>query len=162
MTETDPVELQRQARALRDRHRTLLLATADGEGHPEISYAPYLLDEEECFCIYLSELAAHTRNLLARPRAGVLFIQPEEEARNPFARERLVLHCRAEELAGEERETLLDRMERAFGETVSLLRSLPDFHLFRLRVETGSYVQGFGRAWSLEGNRLEILELRHG
>ncbi len=162
MEKSDPEKLQRQARALRDRHRTLLLATADAEGRPEISYAPYLLDDDQAFCVYLSELAPHTRNLLARPEAGVLFIQPEEEARNPFARERLVLRCRAEEVTGPAREPLLERMEARFGETLALLRSLPDFHLFRLRVEEGSYVRGFGQAWRLVGNALEIRELRRG
>ncbi len=157
----DAAQLRAEARALRDRHRTLLLATTGPEG-PEIGYAPCVLDEEEALCIFVSELAAHTRNLLAGSPAAVLFIEPEAEARNPFARRRLSLRCRAEEVTGETRERLLDRMEAAFGETVALLRGLPDFHLFRLQVESGSYVRGFGQAWKVSGNGLQVTGLRRG
>ena len=158
----DQQQLQQSARALRDRCRSVLLATVSPAGEPEISYAPFILDEDEAICIYVSELAAHTRNLLADPGASVMFIQPEDEARNIFARERLVLRCEAGEVTGDEADGLLARMESAFGETVALLRSLPDFHLFRLQVEEGSYVRGFGQAWQVQGNRLEIGELRKG
>ncbi len=155
-------QLQQVARALRDRCRSVLLATVSPAGEPEISYAPFILDDDEAICIYVSELAAHTRNLLANPRASLMFIQPEAEARNLFARERLVLQCRAGEVRGKEADRLLERMESAFGETVALLRSLPDFHLFRFQVEKGSYVRGFGQAWVVQGNRLVIGELRKG
>ncbi len=153
-------QLQQSARALRDRCKSVLLATVSPEGVPEASYAPYILDDDEAICIYVSELAAHTRHLLANPRASLMFIQPEAEARNLFARERLVLQCRAEEVRGNEADSLLARMESLFGETVTLLRSLPDFHLFRFQVEEGSYVRGFGQAWKVRGNRLDPLQPR--
>ncbi len=156
MVEEDPVELQQRARALRDRHDHLLLATADARGEPQIGTVPYLLDEDDAFCIYVSELAAHTRNLMVRPRTSVLFAQPEAEMRNPFARRRLVLQCRAQRLDGAAAERRLERMEARFGQTLGLLRRLPDFHLFRLEVESGRYVEGFGRAWTVRGNELRI------
>ena len=155
-------QLQQAARAFRDRFDTVLLATASAQGIPEISYAPYLLDEAECICIYVSELAAHTGNLVRQPRASLMFIADEKESRNPFARERLVLHCRAEAVTGEAAAAILQGMEDKFGRTVELLRSLPDFHLFRFHVEEGSYVRGFGQAWALEGNGLAIRELKRG
>ena len=157
-----PRALQRQARALRERFDTVLLATASSDGIPLISYAPFVLDDEEAVCIYVSELAGHTRNLADRPVASLMFIVDESQTLNPFARERLVLQCRAQEVRGKPARPLLERMEARFGSTMELLRTLPDFHLFRFQVENGSYVRGFGQAWSLEGNELKIAELKRG
>jgi len=53
-------------------------------------------------------------------------------------------------------------MEQELGNTVALLRSLPDFHLFRFSVEGGSYVRGFGQAWPVLGNDLAMGKLKGG
>ena len=162
MSDQDASRIQAEARAFRDRFSTLMLATCSPDGRPEASLAPFVLDEQERPCVYLSELAAHTANLLANPRASLLFTGDESEARNPFARERLVLQCRALELRGEKAEKILTEMEKSFGETLALLRALPDFHLFAFEVEEGSYIKGFGQAWGLEGNHLRTSGLRRG
>ena len=70
---------------------TLLLSTASTESVPEISYAPYVQDRAGDFYIYVSELAAHTANLITNRQASILFIHPESESANLFARERAVL-----------------------------------------------------------------------
>ncbi len=160
MNDLDLNQIQAEARAFRDDFSTLMLATCSPDGRPEASLAPFILDAQERPCVYLSELAAHTSNLLANPRASLLFAEDENQARNPFARRRLVLQCRAKELQAGSAVKVLDEMERVFGETVALLRALPDFHLFAFEVEQGSFVKGFGQAWALQGNLLEILGLR--
>jgi len=43
----------------------------------------------------------------------------------------------------------IQALQDKFGEVVSVLRSLSDFHLFALRPENGRYVIGFGRAFSI-------------
>jgi heme iron utilization protein len=43
----------------------------------------------------------------------------------------------------------IQALQDKFGEVVSMLRSLPDFHLFALRPENGRYVIGFGRAFNI-------------
>ncbi len=55
---------------------------------------------------------------------------------------------------------ILDCMEERFGSILGLLRGLRDFHLFAFDIKTGSYVRGFGQAWELRGNTLEIRGLR--
>jgi heme iron utilization protein len=40
-------------------------------------------------------------------------------------------------------------MQGQFGQVVSLLRSLPDFHLFALCPESARYVAGFGQAYTV-------------
>ena len=160
MNNPDPVSLQQEARGFRNRFQSVLVSTADGKGTPDLGSAPFVLDDGERICVFISELAMHTRNLLDDSRACLAFMEAEEDCRNPFARKRLILHCRAERLASGKRERLLDRMEERFGSTLGLLRSLGDFHLFAFDIETGSYVRGFGQAWELSGNSLEIRGLR--
>ena len=131
--------------------QTLLLSTASTNGVPDISYAPFVRDHEGVFYIYVSEMVGHTVNLLNNPQASLLFIQAESEARNLFARERAVLNCSVKEISRDEA-IYADRLlalQDQFGEVVSVLRSLPDFHLFALRPEAGRYVVGFGRAFTI-------------
>lgn len=158
----DPAELQAEAQAFRDRCRTVVLATADADGRPEASVTPYALDEAGHLLVFVSELARHTGNLLANPRASALFAADEADTRNPFARRRLVLGCRAEEIARDSTEgaDALARLRARHGPTLDTLAALPDFHLFRLVVERGSYVRGFGNAWALRGPELAPEGLR--
>jgi len=138
-------------RQLVDARETLLLSTVNADTRPEISYAPYIRDRAGDFVIFVSELAAHTGNLLRRGEAAVMFIESEASSRNPFARQRVILQCRAQEVAREERRypLLLASLEERFGETVALLRSLPDFHLIILSPRSGRYVAGFGKAYQI-------------
>ncbi len=47
----------------RARFSTLVMATVSKDGVPEASYAPYVMDEEGVFFVYLSDLSRHTANL---------------------------------------------------------------------------------------------------
>ena len=134
--------------------QTLLLSTASVAGVPEISFAPFVRDHAGLFYIFVSEMAGHTANLLTNPQASILFIRPESECRNLFARERAVLSCSAKEI-GLDDETFIARLQALqdkFGEVVNVLRSLSDFHLFALRPESGRFVIGFGRAFTINMN----------
>lgn len=138
-------------RQLISARETLLLSTVNAEQQPEISYAPYIRDRAGDFVIYVSELATHTGNLMRRGEAAVMFIQSEAASRNPFARQRVILQCRAGEVSREDSRypVLLECFEERFGETVRLLRSLPDFHLITLSPRSGRYVAGFGKAYEI-------------
>lgn len=155
MSEISGDELAERTRGLREllaSQKTLLLSTVSEANLPEISYAPYGRDEEGVFYIYISELARHTRNLLNKPQASVLFIRPESESPNLFARERAVFQCRTKEIGRDDKlyDIRLDYLQEKFSEVVGLLRTLPDFHLFSLRPESGQYVVGFGQAFTID------------
>lgn len=139
-------------RALVLSQKTLLLSTVTEQGEPECSYAPYVRDQQGVFYIYVSELATHTRNMLQKHRVSVLFIRPEKEVNNLFARERVVFKCKVDEvLSSEERyDKQLLKMKHKFGETVELLCSLPDFHLLALTPLNGKYIAGFGQAYLID------------
>ncbi len=156
--------LQREARSFRAARQTLLLATSAPDGVPDASYAPFILDDAENPCIFISRLARHTQNLLANPRVSVMLIEDESTARNLFGRKRLTFDCNAVEIPrdSEQGNELLDRFEARFGKTIALLRTLGDFHLFRLEVISGGYVRGFGQAWDLADASLNIAQQKRG
>ncbi len=131
--------------------QTLLLSTVSEKGEPSISYAPYVRDQQGLFYIFTSELAGHTRNLLVNKQAAVMFIQPESESRELFARERATNQCSVEEIAAGNSvyEQQLSVLHQQFGEIVTVLKSLSDFHLFALKPQSGQYVVGFGKAFNI-------------
>ncbi|NOT12293.1 MAG: HugZ family protein [Methylococcaceae bacterium] len=146
-----------RARALRNliaSQQTLLLSTASVANVPDLSYAPYVRDQSGCFYILVSELAAHTANLLNNPQASVMIIRPESESGNLFARERAVFNCIAMELQRDHQDynTQLLALQDKFGEIVRLLRSLSDFHIVALYPKSGRYVAGFGLAYTININ----------
>lgn len=131
--------------------QTLLLSTASANGVPDISYAPFVRDHAGVFYIYVSEMSRHTADLQNNPQASILFIRPESESSNLFARERAVLTCSVKEISRDDAiyADQVHALQDKFGEVVSVLRSLSDFHLFALRPEKGRYIVGFGRAFTI-------------
>lgn len=142
-----------------DGFNSLILSTCNSDAVPEASYAPFIRDGNT-FCIFVSELAVHTRNLLNNPQASLLFIEDEDKTRNLFARRRATITVKAEEIhrKSAEAERLLDKMEAVLGNTVQLLRGLGDFHLFVFHPVEASYTEGFGKAYRLTGNSLSQVE----
>ena len=151
MTKTPEQDLTTAYRSLIDSQKTLLLSTASVTKGAEISYAAYVQDQQG-FYIYVSELAKHTANMLINRQASILFIQPETEADNLFARERVMFNCRVQEVRRDEPlyDEKLQSMQNRFGETVSILRSLTDFHLLQLIPVDGQYVAGFGKEYAID------------
>ena len=145
-------ELSQECIALQESKQTLLLSTVNSEGNPEISYAPYYRDAEGEFYLFISELAAHTKNLMLHNQASIMFITDEEQSRNQFARERLIYQCEVSEVSRTDVNypTVLDALEQKFGSIMSMLKTLQDFHLFRLKPCSGTYVVGFGRAYEVD------------
>ena len=142
-------QLNQNCHDLIQSQQTLLLSTVTAQGEPESSYAPYVRDSQGVFYIYVSELAAHTKHMLLKRSASILFIQPEKETKNLFARERVTFDCTVSEIKklDESYNEQLQIMKQQFGETVDLLRSLNDFHLLALTPIKGRYIAGFGKAF---------------
>jgi putative heme iron utilization protein len=151
MSEDDLAQLQRCCDALIEQQQSVLMATLSPTGEADISYAPYLRHAGS-FYIFISQLARHTQNLLAHPQASLLFIEPEAAAKNPFARQRLTFRCSAQLIAKEHADypQRLSQMTEKFGNTVDLLRSLPDFRLIALTPLDGLFVAGFGKAMTVD------------
>ena len=146
--------------ALKQEVSCLHLSTMTSEGKPNSSYAPFVLDAEGNFYIFVSGLASHTQDLLANPLLSILLMRDEQDTRQIFARQRASYQCDVEVVSNNDSEytTILDQLEKRFGNVVELLRSLPDFILFRLKPYKGQFVMGFGKAYTLTGKGLQDLE----
>ncbi len=140
--------------------KSLTMATVNANGEPESSYAPFI-QQDGYFYVFLSELASHTQNLLSskdgEANVSLFWIEPEDQARNIFARTRATVFASAEVIdrASDDGQAVLDAMEEQLGNTMQVLRGLGDFHLFRLTSKHGAYVTGFAKAFRLEGEGLE-------
>lgn len=156
MNDTDSV--RRDYLALRDQVNSVQLATLSREATPEASYAPCVWFDGCCF-VFLSELASHTRNLELNPSISLLLIEAEAAAGNAFARKRISLFGSAQRVArvDDTYKTVIENFYRRFGDVMKLIEPLPDFHLFRIVVQRGRFIRGFGQAYQLAGDRLEQL-----
>ncbi len=157
---SDPLPLARDVVAhFRANLSTVCLSTASADGLPEASVAATLLDNSGAFVIFVSGLAAHTRNLRENPRASVLLAEPESAATNALARRRLGFSCAAEPVARESvaHATLVAAFRAKFGATIAVIAALPDFQFMRLIPLRGRVVIGFGAAF--EVNPLDWAQL---
>jgi heme iron utilization protein len=130
--------------------KTLVIATADKNGAPSVSYAPFVHRTPPLY-VYTSSRSRHTRNMMETAKASVMFIEDEARTRNFFARKRFTCQCSAEPVARETKEwrTAMSLFKRKFGRVFDMIRPLPDFVLFRLLPDGGLYVIGFGQAFEV-------------
>ena len=154
-----PSRLDRLLVDLLRTRRTLALGTLDEAGEPAVSMTPYALDPAgPDLIILVSALAAHTRQLLAHPRASALVCAGENEADSVHALPRATLQLEArrpEPGSAEAQEALARYIARhPAGE---MLASLPDFTVMRLRVDAARQIAGFGAARDVSGARLAEL-----
>ncbi len=156
--EARDTELRALAAALLAEQHTLHLATADGNGAPEASVAPFVM-HGGALHVYLSSLAPHTGNLRQRNEACALLVRDEADSPEPFARPRITLRCRVQEVprGGAAWHAVLDAFEARFGDTAATVRGLADFALFRLQPVEARVVAGFARAGGLDGAALAAL-----
>mgnify|MGYP001049089820 CR=1 FL=1 len=140
--------------------QSVILGTSNPEGTPEASYNPAVMDADRNIYIYVSDLSAHTANILSRKEASVLIIEDEGTCAQVFARKRATFQCEAEEI---ERDSdrwnaitplFLDK----FGKMFEHLMGMGDFHLIALKPSKGRLVVGFGRAFDISGEKMDEIE----
>jgi len=150
---------QQTCAALRTSVMSVQLATLGSDGKPHCGYTPFVFDENDII-IFVSQLSLHTRDLLQCAEVSAMLIEDEQSARQIYARTRLTLQCQAKPVAHDDArfDQLLDKLEARHGATVSLIRGLPDFILFRLVPKSGMFVMGFGKAFHLSGHNLDQFE----
>ncbi|MEZ9241209.1 heme utilization protein HutZ [Vibrio splendidus] len=153
-----------EIKEFRQERRTLQLATVDEEGRPNVSYAPFVQNQEGYF-VLISDIARHARNLKANPQVSLMMIEDEESSKQLYARKRLTLDAQASVV---ERETelwtqVIGQMQERFGEIIDGLSQLQDFSLFNLKAENGLFVKGFGQAYQVSGDDLvDFVHLQEG
>ncbi len=140
--------------------QSLILATVNPDGSPQVSYAPYVMDESYQIYIFVSGLAAHTANLITTGEASVLLITDEAQSPQIFARQRLTYQCGGKPVPRDSPlwQTTTARFEERFGDIVQTLCSLGDFQLLQLSPRSGRFVMGFGAAYNVDPSHLDQLQ----
>lgn len=146
--------------ALRESTTSVQLATLGANHSPEASYAPCVWSEGDCY-LYLSGLSSHCGNLLKNPQISLLLLDDATSTVNPFARVRASLQGSVQVIdrEGSEFASLMRIFHRRFGKVMELIEPLPDFILFQVRVNSGSFIRGFGQAYALTGAGLDQLQV---
>ncbi len=153
---------QNALKTLLTQHESMMLATINEDGSPLASYAPFVVDSDKNFYVFVSLLSHHTKNLLQAKQASIMLIADETDTSQIFARSRLTFMCDAEELARDSDawQAAAEHYDKRFSKMFGLLRNLADFKMFKLVPQDGTLVVGFGQAYTLYGDTLDQLTLR--
>ncbi len=134
---------------------SIVISTISQDGCPDTGVAPFAMLDEH-FVILVSELSAHTKNLMAGRAVSALIMADDNRAANAFARPRLSLQMSATEIPRDDAKfaRLVDALRNRHGETVELLVSLPDFHAFALTPRQIRWISGFAKTYISENGEL--------
>lgn len=153
-----PIAQEREVARLISTLPWIALATAGESGTPSISYVPFA-PVGGTFGIVVSRLAAHTANLLARRPAAILLVDGDSAKPDVYARSRLSVDVSVtpNEPGSTAASAIWSALERRHGETVSTLRSLPDFEAISLEPRSGRLILGFASAHDITDVAIKAL-----
>lgn len=145
-------------RALLQSRRVAALGTIGEDGAPYVSMVPYAIAPRAgCLVIHVSSLAAHTRNLRAKPDVSLLVVQSEVMGESVHALPRVTLAGVAVVLTpnssdwAECKSAYLTRFPEAQPMT-----ELGDFMFVAVRVSGARHVAGFGTARSIDDEAVRL------
>ena len=152
-------EVLNEKEKLINNSKTAILATSDNKGIPNSSYCPIYIDEDSNYYIYISELSKHTINISSNPIISLMIIEDESHSENIFARKRFTIDGECSKINRDTKiwNQKIEKMEAKFGETFSYLKSMKDFHLFKIVPQNGLLVYGFGKAFKITGSKLDCV-----
>lgn len=135
---------------LKQQSKTIMLATVDKDGMPNVSYAPFVINNGE-YQVLISTIARHARNLLEVPKVSLMLIEDESKSREIFARRRLTFEATARVIQREDSEwqSSIEALKNRHGDLVNDLSKMQDFTLFSLKPTAGLFVKGFGKAFDV-------------
>ena len=147
--------VHREYQNLLDKQQSLQMATLDAEGLPEASYAPFVWYDDACY-LFLSLLARHTQNLNVNPSLSLLLIEDQADARNQFARRRIIWQGLAEKIERDSDlfKAVMQAFRDRFGDFIDIIEPLQDFQLFKVTPKSGRFIRGFAQAFQLSGEGL--------
>ena len=143
---------------------SVVLGTVNADNFPHSSYAPFVRDEQKNLYFFLSGLTQHTNNLENNGKVSILFLEPESEAKEIFARKRLTYEATSTLLERDSKDWNLTctLFKERFGNIISQFQSMPDFRIFKAVPSKGRFVFGFGAAYDVTGKNLDQLEQAKG
>jgi heme iron utilization protein len=135
---------------LTERHGALCTLDHRFGGWPFGSLVPFAVTDEREPVLFLSELAEHTKNLRADPRASLLL--GAVHGGDPRAAPRVTLLGRASPATADEQPACREAYLARFPDAPEA--ALPGFVLWILRVERARFIAGFGAMGWLEREEL--------
>jgi putative heme iron utilization protein len=112
---------------------------------------PYAVQADlGAFWLHLSQLAIHTRGILADPRVALMISESDSAASDPQMLARLSIQGTAEAVAMNDSEYDLARaLYLARFPSAASSFALGDFSLYRIVPHKGRYVAGFGQIYNV-------------
>jgi heme iron utilization protein len=136
-----------------ERQGVLATLSARRGGWPFASVAPYALTAEVEPLLLFSDLAEHTRNVRADPRASLL-VQDSAALHDPQAGSRLTLLGRVEPLSPDDLSAAQARYLERHPQSARYV-TMADFRLYVLRVKEARFIGGFGDMGWLDADRYQ-------
>lgn len=138
-------------------HLLALGVVVDGE--PAVGLLPYAVAADAtALFVQASRLARHSKGLESGGRWSAVIHEPDSAGQDPLQVPRLVLEGSVERLSGDSPE--FKPAARAFltrFPSAAQTLSLGDFALYRLELESGRLIIGFGRAVNLSRSHFAAL-----
>ncbi len=148
-----------RVRQLLTRQRWAALATQCQDGSPSVSHVAYVAETDfNGFLLHVSKLAAHTRNLLARPAVSLAVSEPDNGEDDPQLLARLTINGTASEIPRHSEDYLSARQRYLMGlPWAERLFGFEDFVLVRVFPQTARFVGGFAQTLQLTAEQLRRL-----
>ncbi len=143
--------------------KSAVLGTLSENGYPFSSYAPFYYDGKSIY-IFISNIATHAKNIQRDARTSAFFIEDESQTEQIFARKRISLQCDAALVSRDDEtfEPIMQAFIQKQGETLGMLMGMADFNLYRLTPVYGEATFGFGEAYHVGGEDMNVLVTRSG
>lgn len=135
--------------------RWAALGTVNDSAAPYVSNVAFAIGQS-CLLIHVSNLAAHTGNLISQPVFSLLISEPDSpEQHDPQQLARLTISGKAELIPRDSAEfaSAAKRYIATFPDA-EMRFSFADFHLIKLIPESGNFVGGFAKAARLKGEKI--------
>jgi heme iron utilization protein len=134
-----------------ERARTLMAATttgsmatmsADDAGYPFGSIVSFALDDAGRPLLCLSDIAEHTRNLTANPKASIMVIEQADRDTDQLALGRVTLMGEVTRVTGDDIASVNEAYRAAHPH--AYYAEFDDFAYYRMTIRSVRYVGGFG------------------
>lgn len=143
MASTEKKQSIEAARDLLAQTRAGALGSINGDGSPLVTLVAVATMEDGAPLLLLSQIAAHTQNLLREPRASLL-LEGTSNDPDPMTAPRLSLNGLIVALDEDQIIAAKPRFIDKHPGSVTYDTEL-DFHYYRLAIESARFNQGFGR-----------------
>ena len=151
-----PQEIPAMVVELLQQRQAMLATVHEGNPHAGMVAATGTPDGQ-AILLHLSQLAAHTRHLLVHPAVALLWCEPDRaDVADVQTLARLTVYGAAQVVARDVAEyaSLQAIYLRRFP-TATMLFDFRDFNLFKVVIDHGRFVGGFGQALNLSTAALQ-------